>query len=409
MLKASELHYRRDRRGASPAGKERLSVFRPEQEEVFRILSLPFFNRYSDKTQVYFLMENDDITHRGHHVYKVSFLSRLIAAALNLNETLCESISLAHDIGHPPFAHSGERFLDRIMPGKAGIHFNHALQSIRVVEKIFPLGLSLETLCGIACHSGFLFDEKGRIENASFEHNLDSFDGFDNFISQCYEEGPKLIKSAIAPSFEGRVVRICDIISYIFRDREDALLIGYDFKFDNEEKSLDGERKFVQDVIRQSQSKGCVCMSRKAIETLQVLRKENSELIYSSSDFNNIEQSVIYPLFENLFMRFLDDLRKEDRSSVIFKHHIDYIEGFRKNSPACRPNGPYYRIDSEADYFLIASDFLSSMSDDYFISICRLYFPNIAKKLALTGYFEGFNPNKRRKTTAILTPPLFDI
>ena len=399
MLKSGALHYRRKRAGAG---------LKPEQEEVCRILSLPFFNRYSDKTQVYFLMENDDITHRGHHVYRVSFLSRLIASELGLNETLCESISLAHDIGHPPFAHSGERFLDRILVGKAGIHFNHALQSIRVVENIFPLGLSLETLCGIACHPGFLFDDSGRISNPSFEYSLSDFKSFDSFISASYKEGSSLLKNSVSPSFEGRVVRICDIISYVYKDREDALLLGYDFKFKGKRKGLSGELQLVRDVIEQSMRADCVCMSPKSAAELRALKKENAELIYSSSDFDNIEQSVIYPLFENLFMRFLDGLRKEDRSSIIFKHHVDYIEGFRKSNLEISDKKPYYNIREDLDYFMIVTDFIASMSDDYFISLCRLYFPNIAKKLALVGYFEGFNPNKRRKATAEVAPSLFD-
>ena len=84
-------------------------VWRPNfARDIDRILYSPYYNRYTDKTQVFSLMKNDDITRRSLHVQLVSRIARTIGRALNLNLDLIEAIALGHDIGHTPFAHAGE-------------------------------------------------------------------------------------------------------------------------------------------------------------------------------------------------------------------------------------------------------------------------------------------------------------
>ena len=75
--------------------------------DIDKILHCPYYNRYADKTQVFSLTKNDDITRRSLHVQLVSRIARTIGAALNLNLDLIEAIALGHDLGHTPFAHSG--------------------------------------------------------------------------------------------------------------------------------------------------------------------------------------------------------------------------------------------------------------------------------------------------------------
>ena len=74
---------------------------------------MPAYNRYADKTQVFSFVENDDICRRGLHVQLVSRIARGIGALLGLNCELIEAIALGHDVGHTPFGHAGERFLDK--------------------------------------------------------------------------------------------------------------------------------------------------------------------------------------------------------------------------------------------------------------------------------------------------------
>ena len=124
--------------------KDKSSVWRPTfVHDVDKILHCPYYNRYTDKTQVFSLYKNDDITRRSLHVQLVSRISRTIGAALNLNLDLIEAISLGHDIGHPPFAHTGEAFLNELSLEHTGRIFAHNLQSVRVLDSIFPYNISL--------------------------------------------------------------------------------------------------------------------------------------------------------------------------------------------------------------------------------------------------------------------------
>ena len=92
--------------------KDSGSVWRPPfVHDIDKILHCPYYNRYTDKTQVFSLIKNDDITRRSLHVQLVSRIARTIGAALNLNLDLIEAIALGHDMGHPPFGHTGELIL----------------------------------------------------------------------------------------------------------------------------------------------------------------------------------------------------------------------------------------------------------------------------------------------------------
>jgi dGTPase len=92
--------------------KDRANIWRPVfVRDTEKILHLPVYNRYADKTQVFSFYHNDDITRRALHVQLVSRISRNIGAVLGLNLELIEAISLGHDLGHTPFGHAGERYL----------------------------------------------------------------------------------------------------------------------------------------------------------------------------------------------------------------------------------------------------------------------------------------------------------
>ena len=95
--------------------KDAPTVWRPTfVHDIDKILHCPYYNRYTDKTQVFSLWKNDDITRRSLHVQLVSRISRTIGATLGLNLDLIEAIALGHDIGHTPFGHIGESCLDKL-------------------------------------------------------------------------------------------------------------------------------------------------------------------------------------------------------------------------------------------------------------------------------------------------------
>ena len=123
------------------------SIWRPTfAHDIDKIMHCPYYNRYADKTQVFSLLRNDDITRRMLHVQLVSRIARTIGRALHLNEDLIEAISLGHDIGHPPFAHSGEHYLNDLYHAHTGRFFRHNIHSVRVLDRIFPLFILKEII-----------------------------------------------------------------------------------------------------------------------------------------------------------------------------------------------------------------------------------------------------------------------
>jgi len=132
--------------------------------DVDRILHSLAYARYIDKTQVFYLVKNDHITHRVLHVQLVSKIARTIGRFLSLNEDLLEAIALGHDIGHTPFGHDGEHFLSEICRNHGIGYFQHNLQSVHFLEKVEHKGegwnLCLQTLDGILSHDGEIHNEK---------------------------------------------------------------------------------------------------------------------------------------------------------------------------------------------------------------------------------------------------------
>ncbi len=129
------------------------------QRDRDRIVHARAFRRLEDKTQVFTAGLSDHFRNRLTHTIEVSQIARTVASAIGLDEDLTEALSLAHDIGHPPFAHAGEEELDRQM-GRFGEHFDHNLHALRIVESFeqryarFPgLNLTFEVREGIVKHS----------------------------------------------------------------------------------------------------------------------------------------------------------------------------------------------------------------------------------------------------------------
>src|SRR6187399_2649248 len=126
-----------------------------------RIIHATAFRRLAHKTQVFVFHEGDHYRTRLTHTLEVAQIARSLARALGLDEDLAEALALAHDLGHPPFGHAGERALDRAMADFGG--FDHNAQSLRIVTKLERryaafdgLNLTWETLEGIVKHNGAL-------------------------------------------------------------------------------------------------------------------------------------------------------------------------------------------------------------------------------------------------------------
>jgi dGTPase len=183
-----------------------------------RILHSKAYTRYIDKTQVFYMVSNDHITHRVLHVQLVSKIARTIGRFLRLNEDLIEAIALGHDIGHPPFGHDGESELAKLCREHGLPPFQHNVQSVQFLEHLERKGrgwdLTLQTLDGILCHDG-------EIHSQHLRPNRDK--DFLIFDKEWAEKSRDPAKALRPMTLEGCVVRLCDTIAYIGRDIEDAI------------------------------------------------------------------------------------------------------------------------------------------------------------------------------------------
>ena len=183
------------------------------QRDRDRIIHSSSFRRLKHKTQVFVNTEGDHYRTRLTHSMEVSQISRTLARFLGLNEDLCETLSLSHDLGHTPFGHAGEEVLNECMFKYGG--FDHNIQTVRIVTlienkyyKFFGLNLTIETLDGLVKHNGPL----KKIRN------------FNRIL------GNSLLKKKINfknyPSLEAQVAAISDDIAYNNHDLEDGLRAG---------------------------------------------------------------------------------------------------------------------------------------------------------------------------------------
>lgn len=186
----------------------------PFQRDRDRILHASAFRRLTYKTQVFVFHEGDHYRTRLTHSLEVAQIARTIARQLQLDEDLAETLALAHDLGHSPFGHAGERALDQAMRDVGG--FDHNAQSIRVVSSLERryvdfdgLNLTWETLEGLAKHNGPITDPENPV--AKVLHRFSRWQDFD------------LHRHASA---EAQVAALADDIAYVNHDIDDALRAG---------------------------------------------------------------------------------------------------------------------------------------------------------------------------------------
>ncbi|MBW2591888.1 MAG: HD domain-containing protein [Deltaproteobacteria bacterium] len=330
--------------------------------DVDRILHSLAYTRYIDKTQVFYLIRNDHITHRVLHVQLVSKIARTIGRFLGLNEDLIEAIALGHDIGHPPFGHDGEGFLSKICHDNGIGYFTHSVQSVEFLEWVERKGkgwnLCLQTLDGILCHDG-------EIHNQKLEPSRDkTFDILDKEIEQKRLDKEYIL---VPMTMEGCVVRMADTISYVGRDIEDAIRLNM-IKRDDLPK--DAAKRLgrtngtivytlVTDVIQNSFGQPCVAFSMEVSEALRRLKAFNLEHIYLNPKIKK-HYHTVGKLFEILFDKYLADVGSQRLNSVIFSNYLENMsEEYRTN-----------RNPAE-----ITRDFISGMTDHYFLQ----QFPNELK------------------------------
>jgi len=206
----------RGRRHAEPASPTR-SAFRRDCD---RIIHSAAFRRLAHKTQVFVYHEGDHYRTRLTHTLEVAQVARSLARALGLDEDLAEALALAHDIGHPPFGHAGERALDECLSGFGG--FDHNAQTLRIVTDLEHryaafdgLNLSWETLEGLVKHNGPLVSRDGAAVGRYARHGLPA-----PIVAYSKIQDLELWTYASA---EAQVAALSDDIAYDAHDIDDGL------------------------------------------------------------------------------------------------------------------------------------------------------------------------------------------
>lgn len=324
--------------------------------DIDRIIHSFSYTRYSDKTQVFSFKENDHISKRMIHVQLVSKIARTIGRALNLNEDLIEAIALGHDIGHTPIGHEGEYILDEISKRELKESFAHNIQSVRhcmdVEKNGEGLNLSIQVLDGIMCHNGEMLSNVYVPMKKTKEEFLRQYNNAYKNLEETKKYRPMTL--------EGCVVRISDIIGYIGRDIEDAIILG---KIKREEvpkeitSVLGSTNKeivntIITDIIKESLNKPYIAMSENVYKALFSLKKFNYENIYKYS-LTSSEKEYYTKGMNILFSNYLEAIINQDKNNIIYKVFLNnQNEKYLANTSSKR----------------MVIDFISGMTDDMFIN-----------------------------------------
>lgn len=292
---------------AESRGRERAEApceFRTDfQRDRDRVLHCKAFRRLKHKTQVFLSPEGDHYRTRLTHTLEVSQIARTIARALRLNEDLTEAVALAHDLGHTPFGHAGERALNRCM--EEG--FRHYEQGVRVVERL---------------------ENGGRGLNLTWEVR----DGV-----RCHTTGEQ------AATLEGRIVRLADHVAYINHDIDDALRAGV---FSEEDIPRDitvvlGETRaqrfdtLISSVVQNSGED--ICMAPDVQRAFDDLHTFMFDRLYRDPVAKNEEKKVdefihrLYAWFMDNPDRMPEEYRHIAQTEGISRAVCDYIAGMTDN------------------------------------------------------------------------------
>ncbi len=347
----------------------------PFQRDRDRIIHSSAFRRLKDKTQVFVNDEGDHYRTRLTHTLEVAQVTRTLARALMVNEDLAESIALAHDLGHTPFAHIGEEFLDLAMKDYGG--FDHNDQSLRVLttlERRYPqwngLNMTWETLEGVVKHNGPM-EGKPHIAVAALQEQVD-------------------LGLSTHASLEAQVAALSDDIAYNNHDVEDGLRAGLFALDDLDEVTLlrdalkvvndnhkDIARRYVvQEMIREMIG---AMVDDVLVETKKRLKKVNPQ---SADDVRNAGTQIV--AFSDGMKKKVDELRGF-LFERMYKHYTmnriwlkverivgDLFQAFHRNYQVL-PDHWQKRVEeagghaNEAARARVIADYIAGMTDRYAI------------------------------------------
>jgi dGTPase len=293
-----------------------------------RITHAKSFRRLKHKTQVFIAPPGDHYRTRLTHTLEVSQISRTIGAALNLNLDLIEAIALAHDVGHTPFAHSGEQILNGLLDGG----FRHSENSLRVLTRIEQhnsrrgLNLSEEVLDGVLHHSGY-----GDNTPAAF-------------------------------TLEGQVIKLSDKIAYVNHDIDDSIRADL--------LKIEHIPAQYLDVLGRTHGQRIACLVSDAIAHTRLLLSQGTVRIELSPPINAALLGIRRFMFETIYQ---GSVCQKERARAMFI--VEKIYAYYLQRPQAMPQ--YFQVIAQNEGLPRAvADYISGMSDAYCIELFNdLYVP----------------------------------
>ena len=345
------------------------------ERDYTRVIHSNAYRRQKHKTQVFFSPENDHICTRIEHVTYVESISYTIAKYLGLNVELTRAIAIAHDIGHSPFGHQGEKILSEISKRDLGKTFWHEKNGLEFVDKI-----------------ELLEDKSKNMQNLNLTYAVR-----DGIISHCGEIDENKLKprdeyidlnsyskpNQYAPyTWEGCVVKIADKISYLGRDIEDAITLGIlDEHLDDLYKILNKNKSevinntviinsLIYDLCNNSSPEKGLCFSEEIFELIKEIKDFNYKYIYlserlkPSTRYFELVLNQIYDTLNNSkenLKRFYPELFKD------FEDWLSYYWNLPRNKNA--KNKTIFVLNDRKSYSQAIIYYIAGMTDNYAIDM----------------------------------------
>ena len=137
--------------------------------------------------------------------------------------------------------------------------------------------------------------------------------------------------------------------------------------------------RLIVNIVENSYGKPYIKLDNEHFEALKKAKRDNYEQIYLNDAVKSEIKDIVRPMMSDIYNKLLDDLKKQDKNSLIFTHHIDYVNKSRHEDPT-----PYEQTEPNQ----IVVDYIASMTDDYFIDLYSYLFPKSDKKIVYKGYFD---------------------
>ena len=343
-----------------------------------RIIHSLAFRRMKHKTQVFFSPVNDHICTRMEHIILVESISDTIANYLGLNAKLTKAIATAHDIGHSPFGHQGEKILSEISQREIGTSFWHERNGMEMVDKII-----------------LLEDDKQNLQNLNLTYGVR--DGIISHCGEIDENGLKPREEYIdlynynypnqynPYTWEGCVVKIADKIAYLGRDIQDAITLGildkhltelYEILNMNKDEKINNTiiiNYLIYDLCENSNEIDGLKFSDKAFEFMNKLKEFNYKHIYlderlkPSTDYFKL---IINTIFNTLKRYYYDKEHIKKLYPEIINDFESWFKLFwnKERLDICS-NKSIFDVDNKTDFYQAIIYYISGMTDNYAIDM----------------------------------------